>query len=284
MDKMRMLRAIRSELWAMRPEAFAQYLSFLLTVDVEEKTPRLPRVEGKVAVIPIHGTIGHRRSSGYWADTYSEDIAKYLSEVVAGPGVGAAILDIDSPGGTVAGLSEVADAVNAVKATKPIYAVANPEAASAAYHIASQATKLFATPSGEVGSIGVWAAHQDVSAMLEQAGVKVSIISAGKYKTEGNPFEPLSDDAREEIQRNVDMHYDRFLGAVASGRGVNKSVVREQFGQGRMIEADRAKELGMIDGIATMGEVVGGLVKSTRQDRMRAADLGIRLTESSFRR
>lgn len=284
MDKLAMLRTIRSEVWAMRPDAIEAYVAYVLTVEPEEKPPRVPKVEGSIAIVPIHGTIGHRRSSGYPADTYSEDVTRYLGDVAANASVGGVVLDIDSPGGTVSGLSEVSDAVASLKASKPVYAVANPEAASAAYHIGSQATKFYSTPSGEVGSIGVWAAHQDISGMLEKVGVKFSLISAGKYKVEGNPFEPLGDEAREEIQRSVDLHYDRFIGAVSAGRGVPKSVVREKFGQGRMIEADRAKELGMIDGIATLNDVILGMAKSTRPNRLRQASISIGLTESAIRR
>lgn len=279
------LEAIGSELWAMRQDRFRSWVAAQLDETAPEaKPPRLPRTDGSVAILPIHGVIGHRRSSGYGANTYSEDVAAYLGQLAASPSVGAIVLDIDSPGGTVSGLSEVADAVNVAKQAKPVYAIANPEAASAAYHIASQATKLFSTPSGEVGSIGVWAAHFDYSEALANAGIKINLIHAGKHKVEGNPFEPLGDDARAEIQRGVDLAYDNFLGAVAKGRNSTKATVRDTFGGGRMIEADRAKDLGMIDGIATLGEVIQSVGKPKAASRLRALDIDIALTERRFRR
>lgn len=282
--KSRMLDAIRSELWEMRPEALASWIASLDAVEPEEKPPRLPKTDGGIGLITIQGVIGHRPGGGYSANTYSAEVADWLRKMAANPSIGAIVLDIDSPGGTVAGLAEAADTINDVKAIKPVYAVANPEAASAAYHLGSQATRFFATPSGEVGSIGVWAAHVDLSGALTAAGIKVSLISAGKYKVEGNPFEPLGEVAREEIQRSVDMHYEAFLKSVALGRSTTPATVRDTFGQGRMVEAPRAKDLGMIDAIHTLGEVLGGIVKSNRPSNFRQASAKIGLTEAGIRR
>jgi capsid assembly protease len=279
-----MLDAIRSELWEMRPEALASWIASLDAVEPEESSPRLPKTDGGIGLITIQGVIGHRPGGGYYANTYSAEVADWLRKMAANPSIGAIVLDIDSPGGTVAGLAEAADTINDVKAIKPVYAVANPEAASAAYHLGSQATKFFATPSGEVGSIGVWAAHVDLSEALTNAGIKVSLISAGKYKVEGNPFEPLGEVAREEIQRSVDMHYEAFLKSVARGRSTTPATVRDTFGQGRMVEAPRAKDLGMIDAIHTLGEVLGGIVKSNRPSNLRQASARIGLTEAGIRR
>jgi len=264
-----MLDAIRSELWEMRPEALASWIASLDAVEPVESSPRLPKTDGGIGLITIQGVIGHRPGGGYYANTYSAEVADWLRKMAANPAIGAIVLDIDSPGGTVAGLAEAADTINDVKAIKPVYAVANPEAASAAYHLGSQATRFYSTPSGEVGSIGVWAAHVDLSEALTNAGIKVSLVSAGKYKVEGNPFEPLGEVAREEIQRSVDMHYEAFLKSVARGRNTTPATVRDTFGQGRMVEAPRAKDLGMIDAIHTLGEVLGGIVKSNRSSNIR---------------
>ena len=282
--KSRMLDAIRSELWEMRPEALASWIASLDAVEPVESSPRLPKTDGGIGLITIQGVIGHRPGAGYHANTYSADISDWLRKMAANPSIGAIVLDIDSPGGTVAGLAEAADTINDVKSIKPVYAVANPEAASAAYHLGSQATRFYSTPSGEVGSIGVWAAHVDLSEALTNAGIKVSLVSAGKYKVEGNPFEPLGEVAREEIQRSVDMHYEAFLKSVARGRNTTPATVRDTFGQGRMVEAPRAKGLGMIDAIHTLGEVLGGIVKSNRPSNIRQAAAKIGLTESQIRR
>ena len=106
-------------------------------------------------------------------------------------------------------------------------------AASAAYWLASAANEVIITPSGEVGSIGVLAAHQDVSAAMDRDGIKTTLVSAGRYKTEGNPFEPLTDDARGYLQSRVDDYYGMFIRAVADHRRVKIDAVRDGFGSGR---------------------------------------------------
>ena len=94
--------------------------------------------------------------------------------------------------------------------------------------------------------------------MAEKAGVKVTMISAGKFKTEGNEFEPLSDEARAAIQKRVDGYYSSFTGAVAKGRGVTPSAVRGGFGEGRVVGANEAVSLGMADRIGTLESTLAG--------------------------
>jgi ClpP class serine protease len=98
--------------------------------------------------------------------------------------------------------------------------------------------------------------HQDVSEALAADGVKVTMIAAGRYKTEANPFEPLSAEALEFHQSQVDATYEQFVSAVARGRGVAKSVARDGYGQGRMFHAAQAAEMGLVDRVATMGRVL----------------------------
>jgi signal peptide peptidase SppA len=218
-------------------------------------------VAGGIAVIPIFGTIVQRagllaQSSGAMG---TEQIGQAFRQAVDDPNVGAIVLQMDSPGGGVYGVAELADTIYKARGSKPIVAVADSEAASAAYWIASAAEELVVTPSGMVGSIGVFTAHQDVSAMYEAAGMKVSLISAGKYKVEANPFEPLSDEARAAIQAEVDDYYAMFTKAVARGRGVGIDAVRAGFGQGRMVTAQKAVKLGMADRVETLDQVVARL-------------------------
>jgi len=168
------------------------------------------------------------------------------------------VIDVDSPGGAVAGVPELAAEIRAARGAKPITAVANGLAASAAYWLATQADEVVITPSGEVGSIGVFAAHIDMSRALDQAGITPTLISAGKYKTEGNPYQPLSDEARAAIQARVDDFYGMFVKDVAKGRGVSVDAVRFTFGEGRTVGARQAVDLGMADRVATLAEVLRG--------------------------
>ncbi|MBN9065177.1 MAG: S49 family peptidase, partial [Rhizobiales bacterium] len=107
-----------------------------------------------------------------------------------------------------------------------------------------------------VGSIGVIGLHDDVSGAMEQIGVKKTIISAGKYKADANPYEPLADDSRARIQSKIDAAYDMFVRAVARNRNVNLAAVRDGFGEGDMVDAGPAVSMGMADRIGTLEDTL----------------------------
>src|SRR3990167_6451821 len=150
-----------------------------------------PRTVGAVAVLPIHGVISHRINvmSDISGGTSIERLTAQFREALANPDVKTLVFDVDSPGGAVDGVPELASEIFEARGRKKMIAVASTMAASAAYWLASAADELVVTPSGEVGSIGVFAMHEDWSKWLDQEGIKVSLISAGKFKTEGNPWE-----------------------------------------------------------------------------------------------
>jgi signal peptide peptidase SppA len=232
------------------------------------------REQGRsVAVIPVLGTIFHRRaetmgeSSGGTSTTMVQSMFR---QALADQDVGTILIDTDSPGGTVAGVRELANEIFAAKGTKRIVALADTLMASAAYWIASQADEIIGTPSSLTGSIGVFTAHEDLSKRAELLGVKVTLISAGKFKTEGNPFEPLSDAAREQLQSRVDEAYSDFVKAVARGRGVKAADVRGGFGEGRVLPAKAALEAGLIDRISTRDEALSRLVGRRASSGMKA--------------
>jgi capsid assembly protease len=213
-----------------------------------------------VAVIPVYGTILPRpvldvSGGGGCSMTTLMDKVKAAD---ADPTVSHILLDIDSPGGSAFLVPEAAQVIR--DCATPITAIANPMCCSAAYYLASQADDFVATPSAMVGSIGVFARHVDFSGQLEQDGVKVTLVSAGDNKTNGNPYEPLSDTARAEIQDSVDGFYEDFVNAVAQGRGMSPQDVLDHFGQGRTFSAAAAFTVGMVDRVATFDDVVAGLL------------------------
>lgn len=212
----------------------------------------------KVGVLPLFGTIFPRANlmTDMSGATSAERFGAQFSALVNDAEVDAIVLDVDSPGGQVNGIQELADLIFRARGKKPIVAVANHMMASAAYWIGTAADEIVVSPSGEVGSIGVFAVHEDISGALAQDGVKVSIIKAGKYKAEANPYEALSDDARGAIQESVRESYDAFVGAVARHRGVDADSVRNGFGEGRMVSAQRAVEIGMADRVETLQETI----------------------------
>ena len=146
-------------------------------------------------------------------------------------------LDIDSPGGTVAGTPELAAAVASLDKQKPVYAFSSGLMCSAAYWIASQARAIYATPSARIGSIGVVQAVIDNTAALDARGIKVEVFAVGKYKAMGAPGTPLTDDHRELIQSNLAETAGEFHAAVlARGRSISADAMEGQTFSGRQAE------------------------------------------------
>jgi signal peptide peptidase SppA len=235
------------------------------------------RAEGKVVLIPMFGIMGQRRLPGESTGpgVQTELVGRIIDDKASDSRVKAIILQIDSPGGTVEGTPELAAKVAAASKRKPVIAQVDSLAASAAYWVATQASEVVVTPGGQVGSIGVRMMHQDISGQLEQEGVKIEQMSAGKYKTEGHPFGPLDDDARAHFQDQIDDAYRDFVGAVASGRSVSTGTVEENYGQGRVLLAKQALKAGMVDRIATLDQTLARFIApqtvTTHQRRARAA-------------
>ncbi len=243
-------------------------------VGLEAAAPRAQAAGGGIQVLAMHGIISHRAEmlhdiSGP-GSTSTEQLSRRLQQALADPHTGAIVLDVDSPGGSVEGVPELAAELRAARGVKPVVAVANTLAASAAYWLASQADEIVISPSAEVGSIGVFAAHRDISEQLANEGERVTLVHAGKYKVEGNPYEPLDDEAREEIQRKVDEAYVEFVDAVAAGRGVSSAKVRKDFGEGRTLGAKAALAAGMVDRIETLEQTINRLQSRQAEQRRRA--------------
>jgi signal peptide peptidase SppA len=213
---------------------------------------------GAVAVIPIYGVITPRANmmTSMSGGTTAEDVRGAFQAALADGDVTAIVLDVDSPGGNVEGIEETATVIREARGEKPIVAVANHVMASAAYYLGAQADEVVITPSGRAGSIGIVTAHTDVSAAQEKLGVKTTLISAGKFKTEGHGFAPLTDDDKAAIQRDVETYYGMFVRAVAKGRGVSADAVRSGFGEGRMLIGGAAVDAGLADRVDTFDNTI----------------------------
>jgi len=275
---------LSGQTWAIRPEqltALCLQDSFIS----QARTPRLPAIKGKIAVMPLVGILSHRSMGGImgrlFGGTSMQQWGQAFDQMMADPSIGAIVIDGETPGGTVAGTPELAAKVFAARGKgKPIIGIANTTVGSAGYHILSQADQVVVSPSGEVGSIGVYAVHFDESAALEAAGIKPTFIQAGEYKTEQSSIGPLSPEAREFKQAQINREYADFVGAVARARGKTPAVVRDTFGKGRMIGAEAAVSLGMADRIATLDEVLDAMIpKRTGTPRRSAAERELRLLD-----
>ena len=238
-----------------------------------------PRTEGEtnVRVIPLMGAVANRAHS---MGTGATEFADAVRATAADPRVDAILLDIDSPGGTVTGVPEAAEAVFQARAAKPITAmVNNGMMASAAYWIGSAAEEIIATKSSEAGSIGVFTVHEDWSTALESEGVILTEIAAGKYKTEGAPWKPLDAAADEFLRSRVAEVYGWFVDDVARFRDDTPANVRAGYGEARALGAKQAKAAGLIDRVGSMDEALARLQEraarraKSRADRARVASL-----------
>jgi signal peptide peptidase SppA len=295
----RVTRAMCQTPWALLPSKLADVQAFLERVSgdgpiteakVQEQfgsnSERARIRVGSVEIIPVQGVISQKINllSEFSGGTSTEKLAQQIQKAVDDKTVSSILLDVDSPGGSVFGVPELCDIMAQARDKKRMVAVASPYAASAAYWIASQAHELVVAPSGQVGSIGVYLMHQDVSKAMEADGVATTYIQAGKYKTEGNPYAPLTEEALANLQEQVDSYYDMFVKGVARGRGASQTAVRGGFGQGRMVMAADAVKQGMADRVGTFDATLGRmLLKGARQSGEKAALNTVRDFEAFLR-
>jgi signal peptide peptidase SppA len=198
----------------------ASILASGLTERLQQQGNALYPVLDGIAVIEISGVLIHRggwigQSSG---QTSYEGIAAQIEGAARDPSVRAVALEIDSFGGEVAGVFDLADQIRALRRDKPVWAFVAEHAFSAGYALASQADRILVPRTGAVGSIGVVVMHADLSGQLDQDGVRVTMIHSGAHKVDGNPYEPLPETVRDDIQREIDVLRFLFAETVAAGR------------------------------------------------------------------
>ena len=240
-----------------------------------ERTERGYRVVDGVAVISAMGGLVHRTKLA--ADSSLligyNDLAADVEDALGKADVHAIALVMDSPGGEVAGAFELAERIYAARGRKPMVAVADGMAASAAYLAASAADEVVLTPTSYVGSIGVVMRHVDFSRALANDGITVSHIFAGEHKIDGNPYQPLPDAVRAALQADIEGLYQMFVQAVAKHRGIDEQAVRDtRAGVYRGVAAVAAR---LADRIGTVDAVVAEL--ATRRTHTVATAVGISL-------
>jgi signal peptide peptidase SppA len=237
------------------------------------------RAGGGVFVLNVLGLLTQRPT---WYSTSTLALAGVVSELASDPHTTAIVLQFDTPGGEFQGAPEAAAAIRAARATVPIVASVQGMACSAGYYLAGQCTEIMASPSSELGSIGVYTVHEDLSAALDAQGYEITLISAGEGKVDGSPYGPLSDEARADLQAAVNRAYGMFVGDVASGRRVPAAQVRSTW-KAKSYGAHQAVEMGLADGVGTLADAVaraGQLVRTKALSdevdmRMRARARGL---------
>lgn len=233
-----------------------------------------------VAVVPIVGPMVAR---GDWLTelfgfrSYG-DVAEAVEAAFADPAARAVLLELDSPGGEVGGLFDLVDRLAALRAEsgKPLWAVASESALSAAFAIASAADRLYVTRTAEVGSVGVVAIHVDESAADAMAGLKWTLVHAGRKKVDGNPHEPLSPESFADIQADVDALHDDLVALIARNRGMSPDVVRATeaaiYRGQRGIDVGFADRLGSVD--QALADLAATLDRPVRSRGLASAKIG----------
>jgi signal peptide peptidase SppA len=209
-----------------------------------------------VAIVPVLGTLVQRGSTfdAMSGVTSYDRLGGMIEAALSDYRVRGIVLDIDSPGGEAAGVAELARAIRAAGEQKPVYAVANEGAFSAAYWVASAAERLLVPASGMVGSVGVIALHVDQSVADAKRGLVYTPVFAGARKNDFTSHEPLSQEARAGMQAIVDRLYGQFVDAVAANRGMSAQAVRDT--EAGVLDADAAVRLGLADEVGTLGDAV----------------------------
>lgn len=245
-----------------KTEDFAAAAAAYTPTPPDGSEPLYETIDG-VAHIPVTGPIVRRAGflSRLFGATSLDDLSRALAAAVADRAVDAIALLVDSPGGTVSGLSGAADLVYAARGVKPVVAHAAGTMASAAYWIGSAADRVIVEPAAVVGSIGVLMVHEDWSAADARIGIKTTYLTAGHYKALGNDAEPLSDEARAYFQQQLDHIYGLFVDAVARHRGVDAETVRTDMADGRVFIGEQAVAAGLADEVGTLETAITYLRK-----------------------
>lgn len=227
------------------------------------------RVSGGILQIPVKGALMKDFPYQFFGmATGYEYIRAAFDRGIADPDVKGIALVFDTPGGMVSGNFDLVDHIASKRGVKPIAGFANEHAYSAGYSLISAVDpgRLSVARTGGVGSIGVVTAHVDYSKAMENAGVKVTFIHAGKYKVEGNPYETLSDEAKERIQTRIDGLYQIFVSTVARNRGMDEKDVRAT--EALTFSADEAVSKGLADSIGSLDDAIAAFAAdmSNRKD------------------
>lgn len=243
------------------PEASAQ----LAQISPPERVMRTDLQVPNIAVISILGTLVRRTGAMDAASglTSYASISAQINAAINDPNVDAVLLDIDSPGGEAGGAFDLADEIVSARSTKPIWAVANDDAFSAAYAIACSAERIYLTRTGGVGSIGVIALHVDQTQRDALDGYRYTAIYAGDRKNDLSPHLPLSNEASTALQTEVDRLYEMFVSTVATNRGLDAQAVRDT--QAGLFYAGDAIEAGFADAIGTADDALRALAMEVQQ-------------------
>lgn len=278
------LNKIKTQIESLKPEDLESLYSDKKSVSRIEP---LYFIEDNIAILQIEGIIQPRFDIWSWlfGGTSIEILTRDFKSLIANDDVEAIILDVDSPGGVVNAVQEFANLIFESRGKKPIYAVTSSVMASAAYWIGAAAEEVFVTDeAAATGSIGVVASHVDVSELQKKLGIKVTEITAGKKKRITSMFEPLSEEGRKELQRQVDHIYKAFTGDVAKFRGYEVETVLEDMADGAIFLGSQGIDAGLVDGIISSDEILSSVRDSFESGNFSIFERGGMMTISKSKK
>lgn len=229
--------------------------------------PSRYEVSNGVAVIPVKGPLlnwdaSEKFASAFGITTYPM-LQRAFHAAAGDKSVKSVMLDINSPGGSVAGISDTIDALQALRASKPVSAFAGDLMASAGYWLGSTADHITATKMSTVGSIGVIGTHLEFSKQLAQEGVTPTVLRAGEYKALSSPYEQLTDKARAQLQERLDAVYAQFVDHVATQRQVSYPVAHSNMANGKEFFGEAALHANLVDSIGKFPDALAFAAKRT---------------------
>jgi len=227
-----------------------------------------PRIIGRIGVVPIVGILA--KSDPYDGGTSTRDIQRMVSQLAADPEIQGILLQIDSPGGEVAGIEETYDMIRAAGERKPVWSQIEDLGASGAYHIAMGASRIVANRPAEVGSIGVYLAQYDFSARFAADGIRPVLITTSEYKGAGLLGTEITPAQQAEDQRIVDQLFGMFRAAIRQSRGLTGAAL-DAVSDGRLWLAADALDLGLIDAIGSTNDTLAEMTREVRTLSRRAA-------------
>lgn len=282
-----MLDSLLSQRWVMEPDALRQMVSLVQRAEMpspeaiarrrtsatqalrDSVKSSLTASRGNIGIIPVHGMIEQRLSmmGVMMGGVQVIDLEAEFAALLSNPNVSTVAFSFSTPGGSSHGIEAFGDSIYRGREKKRVVGLVDSMAASAGYWLASACSSIIASPGSDAGSIGCYCAHEDISKALQYEGINITLVSAGRFKTEGHPFAPLDAEAYRYLQASVNEVYDAFIDAVARNRDKSTVGVKNGYGQGRLLSADRALEAGMVDVIKPAGAAISMMSKATGASR-----------------
>ncbi|EFQ6907302.1 S49 family peptidase [Escherichia coli] len=238
------------------------------------------QVKNGIAILPVSGTLVHKLGTlrPYSGMTGYDGLTARLQMAVNDPDVRGILLDIDSPGGQAAGAFDCADMIYRLREQKPVWALCNDMACSAAMLLAAACTRRLVTQTAKIGSIGVMMAHTSYEKQLAQEGVDITLIYSGQHKVDGNSIQALPAGVRADFQRRIDEARRMFVDKVARYTGLSSEAVMNT--EAAVYDGQAGIDAGLADQLINAADAVEVMVSAlndsvTKENAMTVKNLTV---------